>query len=379
MAKVDISKYLRNNRITDQSLIDMANRDRIDPMDTYASIFAANTGSNVDDSVLRAMSDYYTKNPVGEKTRANVEQYGVSERDFLSRLDNFRKNYTASVGPSLQNRINANARGMEPTSLQNEPTPTSAAAPSLRIQDAKNVGQALRYAGEGGISKQELNQISKTFDKTGGSIVQRLDKANQNIRAKGNTGINLNAGAANMLIRQQTKQSPTGYDAYLNRVSGGSPFGSGRIGSVLQARSSGTGVLGKPGNLMTLGDTIRPGGREAAQGFGRNQYKLPNTAISNNPNSNSNSNPTVLPGNGGSSALPTAPVNNALTINPQTPAPVAAAPQQSAMGSNFGGGFGGSNAPGIKRRGKSGAAMKRQSLGASAYNRMNIGNTGVNI
>ena len=166
--KVDINKYLYNNRITGQSLIDMANRDRIDPMDSYASIFAANTGSNVDDSVMRAMSDYYTKNPIGEKTRANVEQYGIGERDFLNRLDNFKKNYTASIGPALQDRINAYARGMEPTSLQNEPMPTSSTAAPTTPMKIERVGQAGSV-----LSRKEAESIAKARDTDVESILSR--------------------------------------------------------------------------------------------------------------------------------------------------------------------------------------------------------------
>ena len=142
------------------------------------------------------------------------------------------------------------------------------------------ISQAIRQAGVGGITKQELNQITKDSGKSAGTVVQRLDQINKNLKANDKTGISLNSGAANMLIRQAGKQSPTGYNAYLNMLSGGSTFGSGRIGSVLQARASGTDLMGKQGNLMIGGTSIRPGGREAVQGFGK-QYELQKTVIKN--------------------------------------------------------------------------------------------------
>ena len=142
------------------------------------------------------------------------------------------------------------------------------------------ISQSIRQAGVDGITKQELNQITKDSGKSAGTVVQRLDQINKNLKANDKTGISLNSGAANMLIRQAGKQSPTGYNAYLNMLSGGSTFGNGRIGSVLQARASGTDLMGKQGNLMIGGTSIRPGGRETVRGFGP-QYELPKTVIKN--------------------------------------------------------------------------------------------------
>lgn len=136
--------------------------------------------------------------------------------------------------------------------------------------------QAIRQAGVDGISKQELNQITKDSGKSAGTVVQRLDQINKNLRANDKTGISLNSGAANMLIRK-ADNSPV--SQYMNKL-GISQFGSGRIGSVLQARASGTDLLGKQGNMMLGGTAIRPGGRETVRGFGP-QYELPKTVIKN--------------------------------------------------------------------------------------------------
>ena len=150
-------------------------------------------------------------------------------------------------------------------------------------KEAKNVTQALRIAGEGGITKQELNQITKQFDTPANKVVQRLDQINQNLKAKDQTGINLNSGAANMLIKQAENQ--TGYDAYLNALTGQSAFGSGQIGKTLQSMigspgipTRGGGTMGgtagfNPGgsataNRMIGGTTIRPGGRIAVTPMG---------------------------------------------------------------------------------------------------------------
>jgi hypothetical protein len=145
-------------------------------------------------------------------------------------------------------------------------------------KEAKNVTQALRIAGEGGITKQELNQITKQFDTPANKVVQRLDQINQNLKAKDQTGINLNSGAANMLIKQAENQ--TGYDAYLNALTGQSAFGSGQIGKTLQSMIGSPGMFGEPAtpgfnpggsataNRMIGGTTIRPGGRIAVRPVG---------------------------------------------------------------------------------------------------------------
>lgn len=133
------------------------------------------------------------------------------------------------------------------------------------------MSQAIRQAGEGGITKQEIKQIAG--DKSTGSVIQKLDQINKNIRQNDGVGINLNSGAANMLIRQAGKeyQSPTSMDSLMSKLRGESMFGPGRIGSVLQARALGTDLLGRPGNTMLGGTTIRSGGGEANKGVGK-QY-----------------------------------------------------------------------------------------------------------
>jgi hypothetical protein len=148
------------------------------------------------------------------------------------------------------------------------------------------VGKALRQAGEGGITKQEFKEIAGK--KSAGSVIQRLDKINKKIRQNDGVGISLNSGAANMLIRQAAK-NPNSFDSYLSNLGGG--FGTGRIGSVLQARAGKTGLTGKPGDLMLGGTAIRPGGREAVQGFGK-QYALPTKPPAE-----------TLPGGGGGDTL----------------------------------------------------------------------------
>lgn len=137
------------------------------------------------------------------------------------------------------------------------------------------ISQLIRQAGVGGITKQELNQITKSSGKTAGTVIQRLDEVNKNLRAKDKAGISLNSGAANMLIRQQSKAQSSPVAQYMSKLGISQPaFGGGRIGSVLQARAAGTDILGRAGNLMIGGTAIRPGGRETVRGFGK-QYELP--------------------------------------------------------------------------------------------------------
>ena len=140
------------------------------------------------------------------------------------------------------------------------------------------ISQGLKIAGTGGITKQELKTIADTTGKSGGQVIQRLDKINQNLKAKDQTGINLNSGAANMLI----KEAGPAYGGMYG-LTQKPTFGTGRIGQTLESMrgtratggyqnpQSGYGRVtsGTAPSLMMGGTAIRPGGREVVQGFGK--------------------------------------------------------------------------------------------------------------
>lgn len=137
------------------------------------------------------------------------------------------------------------------------------------------INQGLKIAGTGGITKQELQTISKTTGKSGAQVIQKLDALNQKIKGRDQVGISLNSGAANMLIRQAQKEPITMKSLY----GGNEQFGTGRIGQQLQGMI-GTrarfGVEGTPGTGRMIGGTaIRPGGRTAVQGFGKQFAGMP--------------------------------------------------------------------------------------------------------
>jgi len=138
------------------------------------------------------------------------------------------------------------------------------------------VSQGLKIAGTGGITKKEFKGIAKTTGKSSGALVKRLDKINQNLKAKGQVGINLNSGAANMLIKEAGP-------AYGTTFLGMEPtFGTGRIGKTLEGMrgTRATGGYQNPQSgfgevtpavapsLMIGGTQIRPGGRVAVRPMG---------------------------------------------------------------------------------------------------------------
>ena len=130
----------------------------------------------------------------------------------------------------------------------------------------KAVNQAIKEKASGGITRQELNTIVKDTKATAQQVVQQMDKINKNVKqAGGEPSIALNSGAANMLIKQAEKQSPTGYNAYLNALTGQSAYGGGQIGKTIQSMIGSPGMFGEaatPGTgMMAGGGTIRPGGR----------------------------------------------------------------------------------------------------------------------
>ena len=164
-------------------------------------------------------------------------------------------------------------------------------------QKNQGVKLAIREAGVGGISRQELNNITKTTGQSAATVVRRLDQVNSNLKESDSARIGLNSGAANMLIKQNQKQSPTGYDAYLSMLGGKPKYGTGQIGKTLQSMMStpgiptrGGGTIGgtagfNPGgnptkNRMIGGTQIRGGGNIAVRGFG-SQYELPKTVVKN--------------------------------------------------------------------------------------------------
>jgi len=149
------------------------------------------------------------------------------------------------------------------------------------------VSQKLKIAGTGGITKEEFKDIAEITGKSSGALIQRLDKINQNLKAKDQVGINLNSGAANMLIKEAGP-------AYGTTFLGMKPtFGTGRIGKTLEGMrgtratggyqnpQSGFGRVtpGTEPRFMMGGTAIRPGGREVVQGFGKQFAGMPTAEV----------------------------------------------------------------------------------------------------
>ena len=170
------------------------------------------------------------------------------------------------------------------------PTPTApppTTPPASTTPKIRGVGQGLKISGGGGITKNELDTILEASGKTGGQLIGKLDKVNAKLKERGLSGINLNSGAANFLIRQATKAPKT------FGTSKEFDFGTGRIGETLQSmiptqELSGyikgqktTFMEGDPGfnpggrpdkNRMIGGTSIRPGGRITLSDWGKNQF-----------------------------------------------------------------------------------------------------------
>ena len=150
------------------------------------------------------------------------------------------------------------------------------------------LGKAIRQAGEGTITKPELTEILDS--KSGGQFTQKLDQINKNLKENDKAGIGLGAAASNMLIRQASKQSPTGYDAYLSMVSGKPTLGTGRLGTELQRRATEFGTNSTNRNMSALvsgGQYMMPGGRTANLGFGK-QYTYNGGGLGTGPYNSTN-------------------------------------------------------------------------------------------
>jgi hypothetical protein len=139
------------------------------------------------------------------------------------------------------------------------------------------VKKAIKQVASGGVTKKELQQITKQTGSTAQQIVQQMDIINKNVKqAGGQPTIALNSGAANMLIKQMEKATPQmlGYQQ--------PNFGGGQIGKTLQSmigsRASGGYInpqsgqqsftAAVPSQMMIGGTMIGPGGRVAVRPMG---------------------------------------------------------------------------------------------------------------
>jgi hypothetical protein len=214
------------------------------------------------------------------------------------------------------------------------------------------IGKAIRQAGEGGITKQEFNEIAG--NKPSGAVVQKLDQINKNLKQNDKAAIGLNAGASNMLIREASKQSPTGYNAYLSNIMGPA-MGTGRFGTELQRRATEFGTDRNKSALVSGGQYMMPSGRTANVGFGK-QYTYSGGGLGTGPYNSTN-----MPMNTGSNDVgPLAPGTAKTDVTtpideevetPMTPDEMAQSSMDPAF-SDYGDRFNLSNATGFKTQRK---------------------------
>jgi hypothetical protein len=116
-------------------------------------------------------------------------------------------------------------------------------------QEKPTVREAIRSAGEGGITKQEIQQIQKDTGTSMQKIIQQLDIVNKNLKEAEKQTIALNSGAANMLIKDAGKATT------FNQPD----FGTGNIGRAL------AGAIGTPGSTYYINpQSGAPSGSKAA-------------------------------------------------------------------------------------------------------------------
>jgi arsenate reductase-like glutaredoxin family protein len=162
-----------------------------------------------------------------------------------------------------------------------------------RRNQSQGIKLAIRQAGEGGITRQELNNITKSTGANAQTVIRRLDQVNQKLNENDSARIGLNSGAANMLIKRDSK-NPVGM------FSQGRNYGTGAIGKTLSSMMGTPGIPGamikgqmvggraaQPGfnpggnptkNRMIGGTQIRGGGNIAVRGFGQ-QYTAPTQPV----------------------------------------------------------------------------------------------------
>lgn len=157
---------------------------------------------------------------------------------------------------------------------------------------SSSVRGALKIAGEGGITRQELNNITETTGKSAATVIKQLDKVNSKLKDADSARIRLNSGAANMLI----KQSGPAYGGFYG-LTQKPTFGTGNIGKALEGMrgtlpsggytnpQSGYSMAtpGTESTLMMGGTQIRGGGRPTVKGFGGQYTYKPGNDYSYTP------------------------------------------------------------------------------------------------
>jgi len=158
-------------------------------------------------------------------------------------------------------------------------TKAPAAAPATTASKPPTLGQGLRIAGGGGgVGGKELDTLVSTKTSPD-EIIRRLDKINDKLAGKDQTGINVKSGAYNKLARKVRRMSPFERSQL--------DFGSGRLGMQIQ------GMLGTPGtpgymrqgqmmggsagvepSFLPKGMDLNPRGKQVVRGVGK-QYEVP--------------------------------------------------------------------------------------------------------
>jgi hypothetical protein len=232
---------------------------------------------------------------IGDQVRSNMATFNQSQAQSQGGLGLESYNRALASGQTPQQFFDY-AKGSGLTigaGLQAEMDKYAASqARPMQISDAKGVNQALKIAGEGGITRQELNNITETTGKSAATVIKQLDKVNSKLKDANLARIRLNSGAANTLI----KQSGPAYGGFYG-LTQKPTFGTGNIGKALESMrgtlpsggytnpQSGYSMT-TPGTAPTLmmgGTQIRGGGRPTVKGFGEQYTYKPGNDYSYTP------------------------------------------------------------------------------------------------
>lgn len=132
---IDPTSYLQNGSLTGNSFAQAAKASNAGTLNMRnfadsALGYALKNPTALDQSGRQALQDYYNNNPsdaVGLQSMQTAMGAGLSGKDFLNNLTNFRNNYTFSnFGPQLQNKLKVNNSTSTPSSSGGGSNPTQA-------------------------------------------------------------------------------------------------------------------------------------------------------------------------------------------------------------------------------------------------------------
>ena len=164
---------------------------------TMAAFNQLKASGNAGSGITGGAQAYWNNNAAeAERIRKLREQQASAQRA-----------QQATAAANAERQIQAAQRAAQERSRTQEYQQQAQNNNNRNNNQSTGIQQSFRVAGENGISKSEFKTIAETTGKRPEKLIGKLDKINTKLADKDKAGINLNSGAANMLIKKAQKSS----------------------------------------------------------------------------------------------------------------------------------------------------------------------------